>query len=185
MLISHVIFRLFVFKGVTHKLIPWRESLYSDHCLLKVFSVKLSGTCEIVCTTATDGKLACWDVDKLDYEYRPFCVLSLHQSGINACDWVVLSKNKILLVSGGDDSTVLCTVLNFSTDKLNVIKEAEQILKSGHVSNITGMLLFCYVYSTITIFINIRTKFCSLLLSKLVFSQQDSCWIIYLNIPLN
>lgn len=135
--------KLFKYDASQSRLELYKKSLYSNRCLLKVFAVKWFDNCNVACTMSTDGKMACWEINKIADNYKPFSVLSLHQSGINACDWVTLPGDKILLVTGGDDSTLLCAVVNFVTDlKLYAVKEAEQILRGEHTSNITGIKIW-------------------------------------------
>lgn len=84
---------------------------------------------------STDGKVIFWDAETNVILYQ----FSVHQSGINSCDYVILENGYLVLATGGDDTAVLLSTFELSNDRIERCS-----YKSGcvHEAQVSGMFIF-------------------------------------------
>uniref|UniRef100_A0A1B6D4L0 tRNA (34-2'-O)-methyltransferase regulator WDR6 n=1 Tax=Clastoptera arizonana TaxID=38151 RepID=A0A1B6D4L0_9HEMI len=139
---SDAYLRIFEYNIEKNKLILRNSLWYSQHCQLKVGSVAWKNGFHAAFTAATDGRVSFWEVDSAEIE-TPFTILPLHQSGINACDWQDLPNDRLLLVTGGDDSVVSVSLIKkVMTTKMEALLLHRKDDFRSHCSQITGIKIF-------------------------------------------
>lgn len=90
---------------------------------------------ELIITMSTDGKVTFWDAETNVILYQ----FSIHQSGINSCDYVILENGYLVLATGGDDTAVILSTFELSNDRIE-----RYSYKSGylHEAQVSGMFIF-------------------------------------------
>ncbi|KAJ2859135.1 WD repeat-containing protein 6 [Coemansia aciculifera] len=89
-------------------------------CILSLSAVTIDSRC-LLFSGATNGQLMIWDITSDGADIGPpVLVLSdLHQAGINAVDVRKLDGSRILVISGGDDSSVAISTFAIVDSKLS------------------------------------------------------------------
>lgn len=85
-------------------------------------------------TMGTDGVATFWDASS----YMIMHQSSIHQSGINSCDHLVLHNGRLVLVTGGDDTAVTLSVFEISNGKIETCNSKSGTLHEAQVSGITS-----------------------------------------------
>lgn len=133
--------RLFTFDLTTNKMELKKSLWYSHNCLLKVGSLTWKDDILVAFSAATDGKIAFWNLSDIETVNVPFSILPLHQSGINACDWRILSSDSVLLATGGDDNSLnVCCIQEIVSPGIKAEIKTKWTDSFNHCSQITGNL---------------------------------------------
>lgn len=135
--------RVFLFKEDSKKVEYVKESKYHKTCILKTKVIKILDK-DILITCTTRGDVTFWDTTKItESEFKPFFSTKTNKSGINSIATTILSENKILVATGGDDNAIHVNVLEIpdqndltSTRVLHTWNSAKY-----HSSQITGLCL--------------------------------------------
>ncbi|KAJ2026717.1 WD repeat-containing protein 6 [Coemansia sp. S85] len=95
------------------------EDLDRSHkcCVLSLAAVSVGGRC-LLFSGATSGQLMVWDIYKSDIGPPVLVFDGLHQSGVNTLDVRRLDQSRILVLSGGDDSSVAISTIAVDGDRL-------------------------------------------------------------------
>ena len=123
--------RFSLYDGRRAWFFPVALSAFHDHCVQTVTHVRMS-TCDVVLSTATDGRVAVWNVSAFVSdggggvrrvsprgqhhawsEALPSCSLDVHQSGVNclgvhegnSLDGKRPLPTSVLIATGGDDNS--------------------------------------------------------------------------------
>ncbi|XP_065560001.1 tRNA (34-2'-O)-methyltransferase regulator WDR6-like isoform X3 [Artemia franciscana] len=115
--------RKFFYSVPDQKLSLISHTNWHNHCVLKTAIAQ-----KYVFSTATDGRIATWDVDSFSRE-APQQVYYSHQSGVNDID-VFTVNNDLVVASGGDDGKIFAKVVGSAK---------EWSRESAHSAQITGV----------------------------------------------
>ncbi|XP_069822872.1 tRNA (34-2'-O)-methyltransferase regulator WDR6 [Dendropsophus ebraccatus] len=156
--------RFFVMNESSQQMILVAESFYHQRCVLKVETfVHTSGsnTRVMLCSAATDGCIAFWDVSgtiscaemKLEnwntdcavQDLGPVCfTVSTHQCGINSLCVRMTKDGQYLVASGGDDNSISVRWLILDGSSQDDQRGNFQIVRSAsansaHAAHVTGL----------------------------------------------
>ncbi|KAE8612311.1 hypothetical protein XENTR_v10012808 [Xenopus tropicalis] len=157
--------RFFAVCTNSRKMLLVAESFYHQRCVLKIRPFVhrfVGGKRDLLCSAATDGRIAFWDVTDTIEEARnilqgehedfqplnledPCFTVSAHQCGINSLHIQETKDGHYLVASGGDDNSIhICqlTVNNTTCETDN--RTSIQLLKvftvpSAHAAHVTGL----------------------------------------------
>lgn len=98
----------------------------------------------VLISTATDGTIALWDIcpdlcTQLNVTMHPYWSNRVHQSGVNCIHAKVFPAGEgslMLLVSGGDDNSVMLNALHIRSKNVTVVETWSS--HSAHAAQITG-----------------------------------------------
>lgn len=125
----------------TSRLEVWQEWSFHKCCVLQVKIIASDGD-ELLLSTGTNGRLAVWNVNKMeeDSQMEPLGSLIIHQSGINSLDCRWTDRNHLFILSGGDDNALNCTVLDADCEKKELRVIDQQKNCSAHAAQISGKI---------------------------------------------
>lgn len=117
------------------------EHKYHKTCILKTtcftfMSINLLVTC------STRSEVGFWDVSNINKEnVEPFFIVKTNKSGINSFTYKIVSYNRLLIATGGDDNAMHVVLLESSNEPNSVyLKELDRkIFHQNHSSEITGL----------------------------------------------
>ncbi|XP_063241176.1 tRNA (34-2'-O)-methyltransferase regulator WDR6 [Bacillus rossius redtenbacheri] len=136
--------RLLVFEPSSQRLRLAASSGFHRCCVLKVAALPPCRGRRVVLSLATDGTAAFWDLTPAGSpacELVPVSTARPHHSGVNACDWTSLGDDRYLLVTGGDDNSLVATQLEICAhaDTAAVATSREWNNATAHAAQITGV----------------------------------------------
>lgn len=88
--------------------IEFKDSYYYERCITCIDKISI-GKCDVIITTATDGKVCFWDPNEFSGDMKPILEVEHHQGGIICCDVEQKDRklNRFMLATGGDDQQVV------------------------------------------------------------------------------
>lgn len=115
------------------------QFFYKTKCLTKITHLRIANF-DFVATMATDGKVVFWNfqincISKLS----PVFEVQSHQSGINSFSHKMVSANRCLFLTGGDDNKINLHLLKFSLGSIEILHTFCDI--SAHCAQITGTFM--------------------------------------------
>lgn len=154
---SDAMIRLWLFNEVSRKFSLIADGTWHAKCILQTTHVKV-GDCVYFFTSATDGRIAMWDVSQKLYSAienyeeleleptkaafrleEPVLYYSAHMSGVNALEAVSYKDNQhILITTGGEDNAVSAAIVKVEKDNVQAIGNPF-IIPSAHASSVTGI----------------------------------------------
>ncbi|XP_053576770.1 WD repeat-containing protein 6 [Bombina bombina] len=156
--------RFFVMCEDSRRIVLLAESFYHQRCVLKLESFvhrSADGQSVFLCSAATDGHIAFWDVtntiqqthrvlQESSSDVQPLdlgrlcCTVRSHQCGINSLHIRATTDGHFLVASGGDDNSIHISLV--TADKTSDADQTVhiQLLKefsasSAHAAHVTGL----------------------------------------------
>ncbi|XP_054168533.1 WD repeat-containing protein 6-like [Oppia nitens] len=141
-------FRLFIFDSTLMIFYLLNTTSYNTSCVLRVLTVNQSH----VITTSNDGTLRLWflgsgftgqmissdnDFQSKQIDLKSVFEMRLHESGINALFVYSLNDELFIIVTGGDDNTLVLSLFSILSDDIILISSVND--KYTHLSQITGI----------------------------------------------
>nr|XP_023025375.1 WD repeat-containing protein 6 isoform X1 [Leptinotarsa decemlineata] len=121
-----------------------KNMFYALKCIISVAHMNVLNE-DVLISMATDGKLVFWNVTNVfdSTECVPFESLPAHQSGINTFAMRELKNYCFLLLTGGDDNSIILNYVKFSRAGNNLILNRidEYVNVGSHWAQITGSFL--------------------------------------------
>ncbi|KAJ8716407.1 hypothetical protein PYW07_003034 [Mythimna separata] len=135
--------RVFSFKQDSKKVEYLKESKYHKTCILKTKIIRILKK-YILITCTTRGDVTFWDITSITKsDFQPFFSTKTNKSGINSIDTAILTENKILITTGGDDNAIHINVLEIPDQ--NDLTSTKVLYTwnscNCHSSQITGLCL--------------------------------------------
>lgn len=123
--------------------ISFKSSVFYGRCILYIHNFEFKGENYLV-SMATDGLIAFWLADNFNETSKPFFTYQHHGSGINSFDAFIDDFDRLYFATGGDDQTIVLSVLFLSKEDTNLKVEVEKSTKYpfNHTAQITGVQ-FC------------------------------------------
>ncbi|KAI8369417.1 WD40-repeat-containing domain protein [Radiomyces spectabilis] len=158
---SDAMIRIWLFNEATRRFSMVIDGTWHAKCILQIQHVLVAdndGSNRILFfTSATDGKIAFWDVtrelneavhavDDLDTDHarpafkltEPFYHYQAHMSGVNALQVQLYQGNQLLFVTGGDDNALVAALFELQDQHVQSIGERCTI-PGAHASSITDL----------------------------------------------
>ncbi|KAG0173417.1 WD repeat-containing protein 6 [Apophysomyces sp. BC1015] len=157
---SDAMIRIWMFNEVTRRFSLIVEGTWHAKCILQITHIVMQDSKGhdrlLFLTSATDGRIALWDIheqlhevlDKVDLETdptKPAIKLSepsysyqAHMSGVNALQAALYrDKNHMLIITGGEDNALVTSVVRLEESFSAVGKP--HTIPHAHASSITGV----------------------------------------------
>ncbi|CEP20055.1 hypothetical protein [Parasitella parasitica] len=156
---SDAMIRFWLFNETTRKFSLVADGTWHAKCILQVTHVKLAADKLYFLTSATDGRVAVWDVDRdlrkavenhqqLEIEptkaafrlSEPVYHYSVHMSGVNALEVAPYREDQqhIIVFTGGEDDAVSAALLRVDGHSVTPIG-TPFILPCAHASSVTAI----------------------------------------------
>ncbi|KAJ8723567.1 hypothetical protein PYW08_003479 [Mythimna loreyi] len=135
--------RVFSFKQDSKKVEYLKESKYHKTCILKTKVIQILDK-HILISCTTRGDVSLWDTTTFtESDFKPFFSTKTNISGINSIDTAILSENKVLITTGGDDNAIHINVLEIPDQNELTSTRVLYTWNSSnyHSSQITGLCL--------------------------------------------
>ncbi|KAI8089880.1 WD40-repeat-containing domain protein [Halteromyces radiatus] len=159
---SDAMIRIWLFNEKTRQFSLIVDGTWHAKCILQITHLVLAQENEknriLFFTSATDGKVAIWDISEELYSVlenveqvemdptKPAIKLSqplgfylVHMSGVNALEVMDFDKDHILILTGGEDNSVAATLVNKRNWKM--VDDGPCNVPNAHASSITGIYL--------------------------------------------
>ncbi|KAI8996862.1 WD40-repeat-containing domain protein [Pilobolus umbonatus] len=144
---SDGVIRFWLFDESTRQFSLLVESQWHTKCILQISHIIL-GHRILFFTSATDGRVAIWDIDnelalaikqqKPKMVQEPIQYYYCHMSGVNALEVILYrGDNQLLIFTGGDDNAISATQITLKDDTVMIGKPF--IIPSAHASSVTGI----------------------------------------------
>lgn len=123
--------------------ISFKSSVFYGRCILHVHNFIFNGE-NYLLSMATDGLVVFWFADNFDATSKPVFTLQHHESGINSFDAFIDDSNRMYFATGGDDQSVVLSVLCLSKKDTNLKVEVEKSFRYpfDHTAQVNGVQ-FC------------------------------------------
>ena len=118
-------FRILEFRSNPASFRVIAENDFHGKCVLSTSTIRLFDGRTLLLTSSTDGHIALWNLSSFLSHgdgngvnkpvFEPFWNVLVHQTGVNAVDVTTIDRN-VVVASGGDDSSVVLTVLEWETE---------------------------------------------------------------------
>lgn len=108
-----------------------------EHCLLRGLRAAVAGGHSLLLTGGNDGMLRCFLLTS-SLQCVVLDAFQRHQSGINALDVSPMQDDRMLILSGGDDTSLAVTLVALTKEQ-NIIKLQEAVVHSAHTAQISGV----------------------------------------------
>ncbi|ORZ20442.1 WD40-repeat-containing domain protein [Absidia repens] len=159
---SDAMIRIWLFNEKSRKFSLLVDGTWHAKCILQITNIALKQDDEkdriLFFTSATDGKVALWDINTelysvleniVDIEMdptkpaikltAPIASHHLHMSGVNALEVADYDKSSLLIVTGGEDNAV--TVMLISKANGKILGGEPCILPDAHASSVNGVYI--------------------------------------------
>ncbi|XP_030756788.1 WD repeat-containing protein 6 [Sitophilus oryzae] len=127
---------------------------YKHTCITKLLNVSINKL-NVLVSMATDGHVVFWNTFEIINEKKinPISGFKIHQSGISSTSYRIINNNKLLLMTCGDDNSVVFTLFEIIpiNNKLE-IKLLDNFVEDGiHCAQITGAYINNNIFLTSSI----------------------------------
>jgi len=135
---SDAIIRVFSYDVEGQSLSLVSQTEYHRHCLLIIRLLE-----GLVLTATTGGNLSVWERNLLENESesksRPMIDQQVHQSGVNCLSTIKNGLNSWQIVSGGDDTDFVVSVIYFQNGSVEYNRIWSSKNRLGHTAQVTGL----------------------------------------------
>ncbi|RZC42013.1 WD repeat-containing protein 6, partial [Asbolus verrucosus] len=120
-----------------------KNMFYKLKCVTRICII---GSLNILISLSTDGTLTFWDLSLvlMSELINPFKIVNVHRAGINSCSYKLLKEDLLMLLTGGDDNSVVMNLFQIIKidDKIVTFTTVSSFQDNGvHCAQITGVFI--------------------------------------------